>query len=50
MDRELKAALLKICNMQSPSIEKLLRDHGYGYEADAIARLVSLGQKLKEGE
>lgn len=39
-----KDALMGVCRMDHPSIEKLLRSHGYGYEADAVQNLVTCGR------
>lgn len=42
----IKAATM-IASMRHPSVEKLLRQYGYGYEATRVAELVSAVEKLE---
>jgi len=41
MTEEFKKALDEVCSMKEPSVEKLLRKYGFGYEADKVKELVT---------
>lgn len=36
-----------VADMREPSVEKLLRDRGFGYEADQIKKLVEASDALE---
>jgi hypothetical protein len=47
MSNELKEALKKLAAMKEPSLEKILRKRGFGYEADVVKVVIDTFEKEK---
>jgi hypothetical protein len=50
MSNELKEALKKLAAMKAPSLEKILRKRGFGYEADVVKLVIDAFEKEKADE
>jgi hypothetical protein len=43
-------AVTEICRMQHPSLARILRNRGFGYEADKLDELAAAHQQATENE